>query len=161
MKNLAFVSLLIVGAFTSAFVVKPRILQEGTIVTLKVNENLDSRVSKVGDMISLEVTEDVMIDSYVAIKAGSTASGRITEAVPAKWAGQKGKLDFEIDYVKTVGGRNVKLRASSSNAGKSQMPGVIAAAAIINPLFLVIKGKDVTVAKGQVFSTYVDKDYQL
>jgi len=161
MKNLAFVSLLITGLITTAFVAKPRLLQEGTIVTLKVNENLDSRVSKVGDMISLEVTEDVMIDSYVAIKAGSTASGRITVAVPAKWAGQKGQLDFEIDYVKTVSGRNVKLRANSSTAGKSKMPGVIAAAAIINPLFLVIKGKDVTVAKGQVFSTYVDKDYEI
>jgi len=51
-------------------------------------------------MVNLEVVEDVMIGNFVAVKQGSRATGRITEAAPAKWAGQKGKLDFEIDTVK-------------------------------------------------------------
>lgn len=161
MKNFAFLSLLIAVGLSTAFISKPKLLQEGTIVKVKVNENLDSRVSKVGDMVNLEVAEDVVIDNYTAIKKGSPVSGRVTEAVPAKWGGQKGKIDFEIDYVKTVTGRNVKLRSNSANDGKSRMAGVIAAAAIINPLLLVIKGKDITVPKEQVFSTYVDKDYEL
>lgn len=161
MKVRALFFLLSLIIISSGFSTKARILQEGTIVRIKVNENLDSRVSKVGDMVNLEVVEDVMIGNFVAIKRGSKATGRITEAVPAKWAGQKGKLDFEIDYVKAVGDRNVKVRATNSSDGKSRMSGVIAAAAIINPLLLVIKGKDVTIPKDQIFNTYVDKDYNL
>lgn len=161
MKAISIFLLLSLVTITTSFDKQSRLLQEGTIVRIKVNENLDSRVSKVGDMVNLEVVEDVLIGKFVAIKKGSKATGRITEAVPAKWAGQKGKLDFEIDYVKAAGDRNVKVRSSNSNDGKSRMSGVIAAAAIINPLILVIKGKDVTIPKDQVFNTYVDKDYQL
>jgi len=161
MKNLTVISLFILTFCATGFSQKKRLLQEGTIVKIKMNENLDSRVSKVGDMVSMEVSEDVVVDGVVVIKKGSSATGRITVAEPAKWAGQKGKLDFEIDYVKGIKDRNIKLRASSSNNGQSRMGGVIAAAAIINPLFLLMKGKDITIAKDQIFSSYVDKDYEM
>jgi hypothetical protein len=47
-----------------------------------------------------------------------------------------------------------------SRNNQSYAAGVIAIAAVVNPLAILIKGKNLTVEKGKIFSTYVAKDYE-
>jgi hypothetical protein len=65
MKIKALIILICIVYAATGYSQKKRLLQEGTVVKIKVNENLDSRVSKVGDMIYLEEAEDFLF-RYVA-----------------------------------------------------------------------------------------------
>ncbi len=136
-------------------------LQEGTIVKIILMENLDSKVSKVGDIVNLEVEEDVIVDGKIIIKKGDKAVGKISKSNKAKWAGKKGELDFTIDYVNSFLGKNIRTGSNNDSDGKSRMGGVIAGAAVLGaPILLLIRGKNAIINKGTVFSVYVDKDYK-
>jgi len=136
-------------------------LQEGTVVRVELLETLDSRLVKVGDLVNLRVDEDVEVDGVVSIKRGTEVTGRVIVSQPSKTLGKKGTLDFTIDYTKSVTGRNIHLNTTANGGdGKSYTGGAIAAV-IVSPLFLLAKGKNVTVEKGKVFSAYVGQDYEL
>jgi hypothetical protein len=135
-------------------------LQEGTIVQVVLNENLDSKICKVGDPVSLEVFEDVVIDSMVVIAKGTHVDGTIVETKEANFAGIQGQLGFSIDYTMAVDGQRIKLRSYQQADGESRTEEVVIAAVILSPLFLVFKGKNVIIEKGTVYSVYVDKDYE-
>jgi len=137
-------------------------LQEGTVVRVELLETLDSRLAKVGDLVNLRVDEDVEVDGILVIKRGTEVTGRVTISQASKMVGKKGMLDFTIDYTKSITGKNIRLNTTTNGGGgKSLTGGVIAAAAIVSPLFLLAKGKNVTVEKGRVFSAYVGQDYEL
>jgi len=135
-------------------------LYEGTVVRIRLNESLDSRISKIGDMVNLESADEVTVDGIVVIKKGAPAKGVISVVSPAGLMGKKGQLDFTIDYVTAVNGENVRLRFLSSSAGKSRIGGAVAGALVLSPLFLLVKGKNITVEKDKEFTVYVDKDYE-
>lgn len=161
MKNL-FLILSLLFCINLSTVAQTITLQEGTVVRVELLETLDSRLAKVGDLVNLRVDEDVEVDGTVIIKRGAEATGRVTISQASKMAGKKGMLDFTIDYTKTITGKNIRLNTTTNGGnGKSYTAGVIAAAAIINPLALLVKGKNVTVEKGRVFSAYVGQDYEL
>ncbi|MDP3442641.1 MAG: hypothetical protein Q8T08_07225, partial [Ignavibacteria bacterium] len=114
------------------------------------------------DLVNLRVDEDVEVDGTIVIKRGTEVTGRVTICQASKMIGKKGMLDFTIDYTKSVTGKNIRLNTTTNGGGeKSFTGGVIAAAAIVSPLFLLAKGKNVTVEKGRVFSAYVGQDYEL
>jgi hypothetical protein len=69
-------------------------------------------------------------------------------------------LDIALRQVELVSGEKVKLRASRSEGGELS-GGVIAVAAIINPLLLLIKGKNIAYEEGIEFDAYVSEDYEL
>ena len=161
MKMKLFLMMLSVAFLSPIFGQRTITLDEGTVVQVVLDENLTSNVSQVGDLVNLSIAEDVIVDNKIVLKKGSLVTGRVTEASAAKWAGQKGKLDFTIDYAKSEFGKNINLAANNAAAGKSRMGGVIAAAAVINPLLVLIKGKEITVPKGKIFTTYVAKEYAL
>lgn len=154
-----FMTILVVSIFSAKAqqVIK---LYEGTVVRIRLNESLDSRISKIGDMVNLESAEDVMVDGTVVIKRGAPAKGVISVVSPAGLLGKKGQLDFTIDYVSAVNGENIRLRFMSSSAGKSRIGGAVAGALVLSPLFLLVKGKNITVEKDKEFTVYVDKDYE-
>lgn len=161
MKNL-LLTLCAVIAISVSIKAQTVTLQEGTVVRVELLETLDSRLAKVGDLVNLRVDEDVEVDGVVVIKRGTEATGRVTVSQASKMLGKKGMLDFTIDYTKTVTDKNIRLNTTTNGgSGKSFTGGVIAAAAIVSPIFLLAKGKNVTVEKGRVFSAYVDKDYEL
>jgi hypothetical protein len=162
MKNFILILGVLFCIHLSTQAQSPIILQEGTVVQVQLLETLDSRLAKVGDLVNLRVNEDVEVDGVVVIKRGTEATGRVTISQASKMAGKKGMLDFTIDYTKTVTGKNIRLNTTTNGGdGKSYTTGVIAAAAIVNPLALLIKGKNVTVEKGKLFSAYVGQDYEL
>jgi len=135
-------------------------LSEGTILRVRLLETLDSRISKNGDMVNLEASEDLVVNGFVVVKKGAKVTGMVTDASAAGIGGKKGSLNLSIDYVQAVSGKNIKLRYASSSSGKSRSVGVVAAAVVVNPLLILIKGKSVTIEKDKEFSVYVDKDYE-
>ena len=136
-------------------------LQEGTVIQVRLVETLSSATCKQGEIVNLEVAEDVEVNGVVVIKKGAKVTGSVIECVPKQNMGRKGKLDFSINYATAVDGQNVRTRTSVGTDGKDRTVGVVAAAVIVSPFLLFIKGKDTVIEKGTSFAVYVDKDYTI
>lgn len=136
-------------------------IYEGTVVRVRLNETLDSRTAGMGELVTLEVVDPIAVDGTTVIEAGAKVTGKITESVKNKNLGRKGKLDFTIDFAKAIDGQNVPLSSSIKQGGKDAVVGVVAAAAIINPLALFIKGKAAIINKGTEFNCYVARSVDI
>lgn len=146
----------------------PLVLQDATPVKMRLSENLSSETARVGDTVSFEVLEDIMVGDLIVIKQGATAIATITEAKAKRRMGRGGKLDVNIDYARTVTGDKIALRAVRENTGGSKSgamtAGIVATSIVFfpaAPLFLFMKGKEVTIPKGTEVTSYVHSDVRL
>jgi hypothetical protein len=143
-------------------------LQEGTPVKLRMGRTISSADARVGDMIDLEVLEEVSVGNVVVIQKGATAIATVTTAQTKKSMGRGGKLDINIDYVKLVDGEKAALRAVKDMKGgghQGAMTGAIVATSLVffpaAPLFLFVHGKDISIAKGTEVTAYVNGNMPL
>jgi len=136
-------------------------IQDATSVRLSLMESLSSATNNVDDPVRFEVTEDVKAGDVVAIPKGSTAVGHVVEVEPRRRLGRAGKLNFSIDHVKAPDGTNVRLRASSTRKGDDKTGTVIVGTVLLSPLFLIMRGKDVSIPKGTEVIAYVDGDREI
>ena len=143
-------------------------LEDGTPVKLRTNRNVSSADAHVNDTLDFEVLEEVKVHDVIVIPRGGIAWGTITEAQPKRRMGREGKLNINIDDVKLSSGEKVPLRAVKEAKGgghQGAMTGAIVATAIVffpaAPLFLLIKGKDITIPKGTEITAYINGDIPL
>ena len=61
---------------------KPVTVPEGTILTVRLNQAVGSKISNSGDPFSATIVEPVQVGDKVVIPKGSEASGVITDAAP-------------------------------------------------------------------------------
>ena len=143
-------------------------LEDGTPVQLRMEETVSSADAHVGDSIVLEVLEEVRVGNVVVAAKGGTAIATVTTAQSKKNMGRGGKLDINVDYVKLVDGEKAALRAVKDVKGGGHtgaMTGAIVATSLIffpaAPLFLFMKGKDITIPKGTVVTAFVSGNMPL
>lgn len=140
-------------------------LPEGTEVRLKLMQALSSASVQAGQTVSFQVLDEIKIDDAVVIAEGAPAWGTVTEAEGKKSMGRGGKLAIQIDYVKAVDGSKIPLRANSLSQGKGRGTAVgvaTAATALVfwpaAPFFLLMKGKNVEIPRGQLVAAFIDGD---
>jgi hypothetical protein len=63
-----------------------------------------------------------------------------------------------LDHVKALDASNLRLRASTTRKGDDRSGTVIVGTALLSPLFLILRGKDVTIPKGTSMMAYIDGD---
>jgi hypothetical protein len=143
-------------------------LNDGTPVKLRLGRTMSSAEAKTGETVDFEVLEDVSVGEVLLIARGTTALGTVTRAKPKGRMGKGGKLDIVLDSVRLVSGEKIALRASKETKGGSHtgaMTGAIVATSILffpaAPLFLFMKGKDITIPKGTEITAYVNGDISL
>ena len=141
----------------------PRTLKvpDGTAVRLSLTETLSSATNEVDNPVHFEVMEDVKVAGVTAIPKGSTAVGHVVEAEPRKRMGRAGKLNFTVDHVKGPDDSNLRLRASSTRKGEDKTGTVIVGTVLLSPLFLIMRGKDITIPKGTEIAAYIDGDREI
>lgn len=147
---------------------QPFAILDGTPVRLRLNRNLSSADSKVGESVDFELLEDLMVNDVVVAKRGSVALATVTEAQPKRRMGRAGKLNVNIDHLRLIDGEKVALRAVKETQGggnSGKMTGAIVATSILffpaAPLFLFMKGKDITIPKGTEITAYVNGEIAL
>lgn len=74
-------------------------LPRGLIVPVELKTPLDTRISKLGDQVTAQVTEDVLIGDYVVIPANSFLHGYISELVGPDKKFKAPKVSLEFDTV--------------------------------------------------------------
>ena len=82
--------------------------------------------------------------------------------------GRAGHLDVRIHYVRSVSGEKIPLRGiqgSTAGGHVGAMAGAMVATSIVffpaAPLFLLMKGKDITIPKGHEITAYVNVDFKV
>lgn len=143
-------------------------LEDGTPVKLRMEQTVSSADAHVGDSVALEVLEEVRVGNIVVISKGGIAMGTVTAAQSKRNMGRGGKLDINIDYVKLSDGEKAALRAVKDGKGGGHagaMTGAMVATSLVffpaAPLFLFMKGKDITIPKGTEVAAFVSGDMPL
>ena len=147
---------------------QPHTLLDGTPVKLRLSQTISSADAKVGQEIPFEVVEEVKVDDVVVLPKGATAIGTVTECNAKKSMGRAGKLNMNISYARLADQEKVALRATQDNKGGGHvgaMTGAMVATSIVffpaAPLFLFMKGKDITIPQGTEITAFVEGDMHL
>ena len=143
------------------------VIPDGTRIRVRLDETISSATADQGQTVELTVTDAVRIGDAFVIPEGARVTGTITEAQSKRRMGRAGKLDFSIDRVKAGDDQWVQLRYSvTKKSGESHAirTGVITAgvAAVFwpaAPVFLLMKGKDITINKGVAYDVYTDENH--
>lgn len=143
-------------------------LLDGTPVRLRLSQTVSSKDAKTGENIDFEVLEDVRLGEVIVIPKESVAIATILRAKPNGRFGKGGKLDIKIDYVRLKTGEKAALRAVKESKGDNRtgmMTGALIATGILffpaAPIFLFIKGKNITITKGTEITAFIDGDTPL
>jgi hypothetical protein len=146
----------------------PHTLLDGTPVKLRLSETISSADAKVGQEIPFDVVEDVSVDQVVVLPKGASAIATVTEADHKKSMGRGGKLNISISYARLKDQEKAALRATKDTKGGGHvgaMTGAMVATAVVffpaAPLFLFIKGKDITIPQGTEITAFVEGDMHL
>src|ERR1700679_3956660 len=143
-------------------------LEDGTPVKLKLNRTISSADAHVNDTVDFEVLEQVNVHNEIVIPRGAIALGTVTEAEPKRRMARGGKLNVNIDSVRLASGEKIPLRAVKDVKGGGHvgaMTGAMVATAIVffpaAPLFLFMKGEDITIPQGTEITAFVEGDMHL
>jgi len=128
------------------------LLANGTPIHLKLSKSLSSATAKVGDIVELEVTEDVAVDDVTVIPRGAIASAMVKEAEPKKRMGHGGKLGFLVYSVRLGDDEKAPARSFQEGSGANNSAGSVLPLA---------SGKDVVFPQGMEFTAYIDGDVHL
>lgn len=144
---------------------QPFVLTDGTPVRVRLNRNLSSAEAKVGDPVDFDVVEDILVNGLLVIERGSRVLATVTDAAQGARMGKTGRLTVSIDHGRSVLGEKIALRAVKENKkgdeGGSNSAVDIASSIVTAPLFLFMKGKDITIPKGSEVTAYVHGDVRL
>jgi hypothetical protein len=131
------------------------ILEDGTPIKLVLAQSISSADEHVGNLISLAVAEDVTVDNIVVIPKGALAWGTVRKVESKRRMGRAGKLEVTIDKVRLADGERAPLTDTQDSSGggtqKWMVPAMVATGAFAwpaAPIFLLMRGKDVTIPQG-------------
>lgn len=157
MKSL-IIGLFMLSPFLSKAYSDSTLLSEGTVVSVKLMQNISSKTANAGDVIEFVTDAPIIVKDIVVVPVGTRVTGVVTDCDRAKGLGKKGKLDFEINYLHLASGKNVKLSSTQSGQGKQKTGTAVAEAVLLTPLFLLKKGKNVKFETGHQFKVFVEVD---
>jgi hypothetical protein len=143
-------------------------LEDGTVVELRLVRDLLSSEVKDEDSIEFEVIEDVTVEGVIVIARGAAAEGTIIDARKARRMGRSGRIGVRLDWVHMTNGKRAPLRAVAARANGSRAGAVTDSVVVATtlffpaaPLFLLIKGKEVTIPKGTLVTSFIDGNKRL
>jgi hypothetical protein len=136
----------------AADLAKTLMLLDSTPIRMKLGKAISSADAKVGDEVSLEVSEEVIVDGLLIVPKGASAMGVVNEAEPKKALGRGGKLGVLVRSVRLANNDQAVLRSGGEGKGSSSTAGVV---------IPIMHGKDITFPKGMEITAYVNGDTRL
>lgn len=141
---------------------RSNVLENGTQMILRVNENFKSDNKADSGTISAIVETDVYSadGSRVLINAGTPAYIEFSSESNGSW-GKAGKICLTHATTKTIDNKRVSLRLSSCKNGGSKLGGVIVLSVLLFPLGLIsgcMKGSMPKIQEGTTFNASVMQD---
>jgi len=130
----------------------------GTLIPIKLLEDIGSKKSDDGDIFEYQVAEDIVYAGSVIIPKDTVGKGEVLKAKRASILLKKGKLEVDFRYIETVDGTPLRLIMGENAEEENNRIGLAVGASIAgliilsNPIGLVagalIPGKNVTLEEG-------------
>ena len=95
-------------------VAKPVTVPEGTILTVRLKQQLGSKISTSGDSFEGSLADPISVDQKVVIPEGSDVTGTVVDAKPLGRFKGGARLEITLNSV-TVKGTNYDLETTSSS----------------------------------------------
>tara|TARA_B100001094_G_scaffold241565_1_gene237428 strand:+ start:1147 stop:1698 length:552 start_codon:yes stop_codon:yes gene_type:complete len=113
LKPLSIILALNVILLTSSFTFVPKKIKipAGTLITLKLLDNISSIQCSEGDLVNLSVLYDVKKNDKKLIPAGTRAIGKVSLCNPAKGQGKPGEVGVDISSLR-IGDVSIPLSSS-------------------------------------------------
>jgi len=130
----------------------------GTLIPVRLLEDIGSKKSDDGDIFEYQVTEDITYAGSLIIPRGAIGKGEVLKAKRASILLKKGQLEVDFRYIEAVDGTPLRLVMGESSEKENSRIGLAVGAGIAgliilsNPIGLVagalIPGKNVTIEEG-------------
>lgn len=78
-----------------------------TLVKVALVEDLNAKNLKVGDIVSVKIADDVIVDGKLVFAKGSPGEGKVTKVSQAKNFGRNAKLEVDFYQAKSIDGTDV------------------------------------------------------
>lgn len=130
---------------------------QDTLIKIRTLSKVDSAKNKVGDYVAFKVLDDVYLDDYLAIPAGTQGRGRLTEVKPRGNFGRDAKVNITFESVEALDGTIVKTligdKAKEQTKSLAFAAGAsVAGLAILGPVGIVggafVHGQEVVIPTG-------------
>ena len=92
---------------------------------MRLGKTISSATAHVGDVVELEVVEEVLVDGLSVIPQGATGTGVVKEAEPKKRMGHGGRLAFSIDFVRLKDNEKAAVRSFQESTGSNNSTGAV------------------------------------
>ncbi|MFI4973391.1 MAG: hypothetical protein ACHP84_02505 [Caulobacterales bacterium] len=140
----------------------------GTIVEIELVDALSAKVQKPTDKFGIRLSEPLVIDGVVVMRAGALGQGEVIDAAPPGMGGRAAKLILAARYVEQDGVRLPLRSLKLGGSGKGSTGGSIAVAEagglVFGPLAyvgLAVKGGNVDLPAGTHATAKVAADLDL
>jgi peptidoglycan hydrolase-like protein with peptidoglycan-binding domain len=100
-------------------IAQSRVLPAGTVILVTTNTALESRTAQVGQTFETRVSQDVGVDAYNVVPAGSRIRGSITMARPATRA-QSGVIDVRFDRLILPDGSSIAISGKLTSTDSAE-----------------------------------------
>jgi len=98
----------------------PLVVPAGTQLSLALTDEVSTKTAKVGDTLRATVVSDVRVDGKLAIAAGTTVAGQVTDVVSgSSKIGGVPRLGMSFDRLELSGNRDVPISGEITQKGKS------------------------------------------
>ncbi|MFW5985269.1 MAG: hypothetical protein ACOCQ1_03215 [Halanaerobiaceae bacterium] len=134
----------------------------------RLEEGFSSEENKVGDKISFRVEEDVIVDDYLVIPAGTRSELEVLRMEESGFLGRDSEVKFAVDSIQAMDGTSLNLTLPDNTVGESYSRGLAAGASLLgivvfdNPLGLLagvlVKGQDVTLPENSRLTFEITED---
>jgi hypothetical protein len=118
------------------------VLPEGTQVSLKLAQDVNSRAAKPNEPIELALAEDLKVGDVLVAKTGSRALGTVVHAKKPDFWGEAGEVNIRVTFLK-AGATKVPLRGSAGEVGVR---------------YVIIRGSQAILKTGTLLKAYVAED---
>ena len=128
-----------------------------TLVKIRTLSKVDSSKSRKGDIVAFKVLDDVYVEGYLAIAAGTQGQGRITRVEQRANFGRDAKVEIAFDTVEALDDTIVKTligdKAKAETKSLALAAGAsVAGLAILGPIGIVggafVHGQEVVIPTG-------------
>ncbi len=137
-------------------------LQGGSLVPVRLVQNVNGNIDRTGETIYFRVTEDVMSGDELVIRKDTLVRGNVHEAVGRKSMGQGGKLTVVPKMLETENGQTVQFEENPLSAeGRKRTGATVAHVVVWGPLGLFAKGRAAYIFRDTEFDIEVERDVDL
>ena len=135
-------------------------LLAGQAISFASDKEWSSTTLKQGDIVTMHVSEDVMLDGHVVIPSGTPATGEVIDSQSGGAGGAPGKLSISARNIQ-LGDRLIALRSrlqAGNGIGKDRSNISMAVSMAVGVFGLFVHGGDITIPAGTPMSAKLAQD---